>query len=92
MVNIQSVQIAGPVNIAKTDNGSTVNSDKTVMSAKRPVPRIHIHHPGSPCIHLLLRIIPDADSMHRIVKQFYDSFQIAPVVSSDFHGKSKRQK
>ena len=68
-VDIQPVQIAAAVHVAKADNLSILLRHQRMVGGKALVPPLQIRLPGGPGIQLRRRIVPGIHRVHRVVKQ-----------------------
>lgn len=68
-MNIQPVEIAGRVDVAKSHDLFVEGSDKTVMALQRPIPFFRINRSGRPGVQLLRGIISGIDGVNGVIKK-----------------------
>lgn len=85
MMDIQSIQIAGIVNISESNYNIAVDSHKCMMLRQCFIPLFLINEIRSPRIDLLLGIILDIDQVYCGPEEIYNLNQVVGIVTSDLH-------
>ena len=86
VVDIEAVEIAGGIDIAKTDHRVAADGHQGIVAAKRTVPPRFIYLAGGPHGQLVGGVIGGADGVYGLIKQAGDLVDIGRLIGADVPG------